>query len=207
MKTVYLDNGATSFPKAPGVGEAMAAYIEKVGCNVSRGSYAPAYEAAGKLLEIRERLSGLLGGPGPRNLIFTPGATWGLNMLLKGLLRSGDRVAVSPMEHNAVLRPLKQLEKQGVKIDYLPCDERGRLLLEEVPACLGSETRAVVLTHASNVSGGLMPVGEVGRICRERGILFLVDGAQTVGMVPVDMKAMGIDGLAFPGPKASAVWR
>ena len=201
MKTVYLDNGATSFPKAPGVGEAMAAYIEKVGCNVSRGSYAPAYEAAGKLLEIRERLSGLLGGPGPRNLIFTPGATWGLNMLLKGLLRSGDRVAVSPMEHNAVLRPLKQLEKQGVKIDYLPCDERGRLLLEEVPACLGSETRAVVLTHASNVSGGLMPVGEVGRICRERGILFLVDGAQTVGMVPVDMKAMGIDGLAFPGHK------
>ena len=86
MKTVYLDNGATSFPKAPGVGEAMAAYIEKVGCNVSRGSYAPAYEAAGKLLEIRERLSGLLGGPGPRNLIFTPGATWGLNMLLKGCL-------------------------------------------------------------------------------------------------------------------------
>lgn len=201
MRTVYLDNGATSFPKAPGVGEAMAEYIEKVGCNVSRGSYAPAYEAAGKLLEIRERLSGLVGGPGPRNLIFTPGATWGLNMLLKGLLRPGDRVMASPMEHNAVLRPLRQLEKQGVKVDYLPCDGRGRLLLKEVPACLTNDTRAVILTHASNVSGGLMPVGEMGRMCRERGILFLVDGAQTVGMVPVDMAAMGIDGLAFPGHK------
>ena len=201
MKALYLDNGATSFPKAPGVGKAMAEYVERVGCNVGRGGYAPAYSAAARLLEIRGALSRLVGGPGPRNLIFTPGATWGLNMLLKGLLRPGDRVVTSPMEHNAVLRPLRQLEQAGVEVACFPCDGRGRLLMEEVPGLLSPGTRAVVLTHASNVSGGVMPVEQVGRLCRERGIFFLVDGAQTVGVLPVDMAAMGIDGLAFPGHK------
>ena len=201
MRTVYLDNGATSFPKAPGVGRAMADYIEKVGCNIGRGGYAPAYDAAALALAVRERLSALVGGPGARNLIFTPGATYGLNFLLKGLLRPGDRVVTSPMEHNAVLRPLKQLERAGVRVDYLPCDGRGRLLLGRVGDLLTPDTRAVILTHASNVSGGVMPVGAVGALCRERRIFFLVDGAQTVGAVPVDMAAMGIDGLAFPGHK------
>ena len=112
-----MDNGATSFPKAPGVGRAMAEYVEQVGCNIGRGGYAPAYAAAGAVLEVRERLCALVNGPGARNVIFTSGATWGLNLLLKGLLRPGDRVVTSPMEHNAVLRPLKQLEKQGVIVD------------------------------------------------------------------------------------------
>ena len=201
MKTLYLDNGATSFPKAPGVGKAMAEYVEQVGCNVGRGGYAPAYSAASRLLEVRGTLSRLVNGPGPRNLIFTPGATWGLNLLLKGLLHPGDRVVTSPMEHNAVLRPLRQLEKAGVEVAYFPCDSRGRLQMDRVSELLTPGTRAVVLTHASNVSGGVMPVGQVGALCRERGIFFLVDGAQSVGVLPVDMAAMGIDGLAFPGHK------
>ena len=201
MRQVYLDNGATSFPKAPGVGRAMAEYVEQVGCNIGRGGYAPAYAAAGAVLEVRERLCALVNGPGARNVLFTSGATWGLNLLLKGLLRPGDRVVTSPMEHNAVLRPLKQLEKQGVIVDYLPCTDRGELMVEELPARLTAGTRAVMLTHASNVSGTVFPIEQVGKLCRERGIFFLVDAAQTLGALPVDMERMGIDGLAFPGHK------
>lgn len=201
MKQVYLDNAATSFPKAPGVSQAMADYLERVGCNISRGGYQPAYDAAQTVLEVRESLSRLLGAPGGRNVIFTPGATYSLNFLLKGLLRPGDRVVTSPMEHNAVLRPLTQLERQGAEIDYLPCTETGELCLEQVADHLTPDTRALVLTHASNVSGTVFPLAEVGALCRARGIFFLVDAAQTAGVLPIDMAAMGIDGLALPGHK------
>ena len=201
MRTVYLDNAATSYPKAPGVGAAMADYIERVGCNIGRGGYQRAYDAAGGVLEVRERLCTLVNGPGPRNVAFTSGATHGLNLLLKGLLRPGDRVVTSPMEHNAVLRPLRQLERAGVEVEYLPCTERGELVTENLAERLTPGVRAVVLTHASNVSGTRFPIGAVGALCRARGIFFLVDAAQTLGVLPVDMGAMGIDGLAFPGHK------
>lgn len=200
MREVYLDNAATSFPKAPGVGKAMAAYIDTVGRNIGRGSYAPAQAAAGVAWEVRERLCRLLGGPAPRNVIFTPGATYGLNFLLKGLLRPGDRVLTSPMEHNAVLRPLEQLKGRGVQVELLPCDGEGLLDLEALPPLLEG-ARAVILTHASNVTGGLMPVAQVGALCQARGVFFLVDAAQSAGHVPIDMAAMGIDGLALPGHK------
>ena len=132
MRTVYLDNAATSYPKAPGVGAAMADYIERVGCNIGRGGYQRTYDAAEGVLEVRERLCTLVNGPGPRNVAFTSGATHGLNLLLKGLLRPGDRVVTSPMEHNAVLRPLRQLERAGVEVEYLPCTERGELVTENL---------------------------------------------------------------------------
>ena len=201
MRTVYLDNAATSFPKAPGVGEAMAGYIARVGCNVGRGGYPGACAAGEAVLDLRERLARLVHAPDAANIILTPGATYSLNLLLKGLLRPGDRVLTSPMEHNSVLRPLRQLERGGVLVDYLPCDEQGALDLPRAEAMLRPGVRAVMLTHASNVSGCLMPVAEMGRLCRERGILFLVDAAQTLGSVDVDMEAFCIDGLAFPGHK------
>ena len=202
MRRVYMDNGATSYPKAPGVGEAMADYILNVGCNIGRGDYAAAYDAASLALETREQVKRLVNGPGARNVIFTPGSTHSLNYLIKGLLRPGDRVVTSPMEHNGVLRPLTQLQAEGVEVDFLPCNDKGELLLEEVPAHLTPGTRAVVLTHASNVCGTILPIGAVGKLCRERGIRFLVDASQTAGAVPIDMEEMGIDGLAFPGHKA-----
>ena len=201
MRKVYMDNAATSYPKAPGVGAAMANYIENVGCNIGRGGYQSAYDAAGVALDTRERLNALVHGPGARNVILTPGATYGLNFLLKGLLRPGDRVLTSPMEHNAVLRPLKQLEQAGVQVEYVPCDGRGVLDLERAGAQIGTKPRAVILTHASNVSGGMMPIEKIGPLCRRAGVFFLVDGAQTVGMHPVDMAEMCIDALAFPGHK------
>lgn len=202
MRKVYMDNGATSYPKAPGVGEAMADYIINVGCNIGRGGYEAAYDAASLALETREQLNRLVKGPGARNVIFTPGSTHSLNYLIKGLLKPGDRVVTSPMEHNGVLRPLTQLQEQGVEVDYLPCNDKGELLLERVEEHLTPGTRAVVLTHASNVCGTVMPIGAVGKLCRERDIFFLVDGSQTVGAIPVDMEDMCIDGLAFPGHKA-----
>ena len=200
MDAVYLDNAATSFPKAPGVGEAMCRYVERLGRNVGRGSYAPAMEAAGGVLAVREKLAALVGAPDPRNIIFTPGATWGLNLLLRGLLRPGDRVITSPMEHNAVLRPLEQLKAAGVAVELLPCTGRGELVLDGLAEKLDG-ARAVVLTHASNVSGTVFPIAQVGALCRAAGVFFLVDAAQTLGLLPVDMAAMGIDGLAFPGHK------
>lgn len=201
MRSVYLDNGATSYPKAPGVGEAMANYITNIGCNIARGGYQQAYDAAGRVLGIREKLNSLVNGPGSRNVVFTPGATAGLNMLLKGLLRPGDKVLTSPMEHNAVLRPLEQLKQRGVTVELLPCTERGELILEGLADRLTPDVRAVILCHGSNVSGTRFPIAQVGPLCRERGIFFLVDAAQTLGVIPVDMAAMAIDGLAFPGHK------
>ena len=200
MDAVYLDNAATSFPKAPGVGEAMCRYVERLGRNVGRGSYAPAMEAAGGVLAVREKLAALVGAPGPRHVVFTAGATHALNLLLKGLLRPGDRVLASPMEHNAVLRPLEQLKAAGVAVELLPCTGRGELVLDGLAEKLDG-ARAVVLTHASNVSGTVFPIAQVGALCRAAGVFFLVDAAQTLGLLPVDMAAMGIDGLAFPGHK------
>ena len=201
MGSVYLDNGATSYPKAPGVGEAMSRFITNVGCNIGRGDYQSAYDAAGRVLEVREKLSALVHGPGPRTVVFTGGATAALNQLLKGLLRPGDRVLTSPMEHNAVLRPLEQLRRQGVEVEYLPCTDRGELILEGLEDKLTAGVRAVVLCHGSNLSGTRFPIERVGPLCRARGIFFLVDAAQTLGSVPVDMAAMCIDALAFPGHK------
>lgn len=201
MRQVYLDNAATALPKAPGVGAAMADYVETVGCSIGRGGYRLACDAAGGVLAVREKLCALVNGPAPRNVCFTPGATYGLNFLLHGLLRPGDRVLTSPMEHNAVLRPLEQLRARGAAVEYLPCTERGELVLDGLEERLAGNVRAVVLTHASNVSGTLFPIERVGALCRARGVFFLVDAAQTLGTEPVDMAAMGIDGLAFPGHK------
>lgn len=201
MRKVYLDNGATSYPKAPGVGEAMAHFINDVGCNIGRGGYQAAYDAAALVLETREQLNAMLGGFGARNVIFTSGATASLNLLLKGLLRPGQRVLTTTMEHNAVLRPLTQLQKEGVEVIFLPCDESGALKLEACEQLIAKGADALIMSHASNVCGTIQPIARVGELCRANGIPFLVDGAQTVGMVPVNMEEMHIDALAFPGHK------
>ncbi|MCQ4895106.1 aminotransferase class V-fold PLP-dependent enzyme [Anaerotruncus sp. DFI.9.16] len=201
MQKVYFDHAATSFPKPPEVVSAMVAYMERVGSNVGRGGYASAYEAAGTVLAARERLCALLGGPDPRNVIFTLNVTEALNMILKGFLRPGDHVLVSAVEHNAVMRPLVQLSQTGVAFDRIPCDGEGALCLDALDGLVRPSTRAVVLTHASNVAGTIQPVAQVGAFCRAHGLRFIVDCAQTAGMEPVDMGSMGIDALAFTGHK------
>ncbi len=201
MNKIYLDNGSTSFPKAPGVGRAMADFIEKVGVNIGRGGYEEAYSAAEVVLDTREKLCRLFRFDKPENVIFTSGITASMNILLKGFLRPGDVVLTTSMEHNAVMRPLRQLEEKGVQVELIPCKSDGMLDLEALPGLLDRNPRAVVMTHASNVCGTVMPVKEVAALCRARGVRVMVDCAQSAGLIPVDMTDWGVDAVAFAGHK------
>ncbi|MCC8139351.1 MAG: aminotransferase class V-fold PLP-dependent enzyme [Lachnospiraceae bacterium] len=201
-KPIYFDQAATSYPKPPGVPEAMLRYMTEVGCNVNRGGYAAAYAAEDVLFETREMIAKLFGAEDCRNVVFTSGVTLSLNILLKGLLQPGDHVLVSSMEHNAVMRPLQQLKRQGVEFDRIPCAADGSMDTACLPGMLRKNTRAVVTTHASNVCGTLLPVAEIGKFCRENGLLYILDSAQTAGVFPINMEAMHIDAVAFTGHKS-----
>lgn len=198
---VYLDNAATSYPKAPGVASAMADYVEKVGATINRSSYASAQEAGLVTLSLRERLCRLFNHPDPTHAVLTPGATAGLNMVIKGLLRPGDHCLASSMEHNAVMRPLVQLEREGVAFERIPCDAQGRLRLEALPGMIKLNTRLVVMAHGSNVCGTVQDAEAVGKICRERGVPFALDAAQTAGHIEVDFERFGLAALVVPGHK------
>lgn len=198
---VYLDNAATSYPKAPGVASAMADYVEKVGATINRSSYASAQEAGLVTLSLRERLCRLFNHPDPTHAVLTPGATAGLNMVIKGLLRPGDHCLVSSMEHNAVMRPLVQLEREGVAFERIPCDAQGRLRLEALPGMIKLNTRLVVMAHGSNVCGTVQDAEAVGKICRERSVPFALDAAQTAGHIEVDFERFGLAALVVPGHK------
>lgn len=198
---VYLDNAATSYPKAPGVASAMADYVEKVGATINRSSYASAQEAGLVTLSLRERLCRLFNHPDPTHAVLTPGATAGLNMVIKGLLRPGDHCLVSSMEHNAVMRPLVQLEREGVVFERIPCDAQGRLRLEALPGMIKLNTRLVVMAHGSNVCGTVQDAEAVGKICLERGVPFALDAAQTAGHIEVDFERFGLSALVVPGHK------
>ena len=200
-KFIYFDQAATSFPKPACVSEAVVHYMTQVGCNINRGSYQGAYEAEEVIFETRELLTTLFGGSDPAHVIFTMNITYDMNMLLKGLLSSGDHVLVSSMEHNAVMRPLIQLEKQGVSFDRIPCYQDGLPELSALPRLLRPETKALVSLHASNVNGVVMPIRQLGRFSRENDLMFLLDTAQTAGFLPINLEEDGIDGLAFTGHK------
>ena len=170
MDIIYFDNGSTTFPKPAEVPAAMYQYMTAVGSNINRGGYERAYQTQELVYETRQMISALFHGGDCKNVVFTKNVTESLNILLKGFLRPGDHVLVSSMEHNAVMRPLAQLEGKGVSVSRIPCREDGTLRLEEAGRLLRPETRAVVMTHASNVCGTLMPLEEVGRFCQENGL-------------------------------------
>jgi len=211
---IYFDNAATSYPKPPPVADAMSDYLNNNGCSPSRGSYPGAIDAENALFDVRHALKEFFNASDESNVIFTPGDTWSLNLLIKGLARKGDAFFTSSMEHNSVVRPLHALETKGIISVYtLQCDKYGNLsdddLTEElrrimVSCASASDTttpRAVVMTHGSNVTGSILPVGAAGAFCREHDLFLIVDAAQTAGIVPIDIKAMGIDGLCFSGHK------
>lgn len=199
--SIYLDNGATSFPKAPGVGEAMLDYVNNIGANVNRSTYEASSEAEMVLIECRERLCTLFGTEDITHAVFTPGMTAGLNMLLKGFLRPGDHVIVSSLEHNAMMRPIRQLEAQGVEFSRIPADSRGITDPKDILPLIRPNTRLVAIMHASNVCGTLLPVKEISDICIERGLPVILDAAQTAGHYPVNMKELGLSALCVPGHK------
>lgn len=201
MERIYLDNGSTSFPKAPGVGAAMERYCNEIGVNIGRGGYEEAYSAEDVILETREKLCKLFGFDRPQNVVFTSGVTASLNMLLKGFLRPGDHVLTTSVEHNAVMRPLRQLERAGVEVTQIPCGTDGALQASEILRYLRPNSKAIVMTHASNVCGTVLPVQEAADICRRRGLRVIVDSAQTGGILEINMNEWGIDALAFAGHK------
>lgn len=201
MAQIYLDNASTSFPKPACVPEAVFRYMTACGSNVSRGGYAAAYSAEELVFETRERLCALFHGEDARCAVFTPNITVSLNVLLKGFLHPGDHVLVSSMEHNAVMRPLRQLQAQGVTFDRVPCRADGTLLLDAAGNLLRENTKLFVCLHASNVCGTLLPVAEIGAFCKRHHLRFFLDSAQTAGVFPIDMQKMCIDAVAFTGHK------
>ena len=195
MRRVYADNSATSFPKAPGVSDAMKDFLDNVGCNVNRGGYESSYSTALEILNVRKLLCELFSFNDPRNVIFTPGITYSLNMILNGFLREGDHVITTTMEHNGVMRPLYELTKSGVVYETVRCSRDGALDPKDIAGLINEKTKAVIMTHASNVCGTVLPIGEVSEICEKRGIRLIVDSAQTAGVLDIEMN--NIDALAF----------
>lgn len=203
MKKIYLDQASTSFPKASSVADVVYQYLSGSPVNVGRGGYQAAYDVEETIFETREQLRRLFhfsSGKG-KNIIFTPNITTSLNILLKGLLRPGDHVLVTSMEHNAVMRPLVQLTRSGVTFDRIPCTSDGSLLLDQAEKLLKPSTRLLVCLHASNVCGTIMPVQDIGDFCHKHGLLFILDTAQTAGTIPIDMESTHISALAFTGHK------
>lgn len=199
--SIYLDNAATSWPKPEAVYQAVDHFMREVGATPGRGGHRREEEAASLADETRAALAELFGAPDPNGVAFTMNATQAINMALKGLLKPGDHVITSSIEHNAVWRPLKALERRGVEVTAVPSARDGSLDPAEVEAAIRPSTRLIAMLHASNVLGTILPVAEIGALAHKHGLLFLVDAAQTAGAYPLDMDAMSIDLLAFPGHK------
>jgi cysteine desulfurase family protein len=199
---IYFDNAATSWPKPPEVAEAMLYEMQQVGANPGRAGHRLATEAGRAVYRAREAVAQVLGAPDPLRVVFGANVTWALNLALHGLLRPGDHVITSSVEHNSMMRPLRALEREGVAVTVVPCTAQGELDPQQVSAALRPTTALIALNHASNVVGTLLPVAEVATIAREHGALLLVDAAQTAGVWPIDMQAEGIDLVAFTGHKS-----
>lgn len=202
MTQIYLDHAATSFPKAPGVGQAVAQFLEQRAVNINRGSYEGAVDGALEVLSVRQTLCRLLGyGGDPRHCSFSSGVTMSLNLILQGLAKAGDHILISAMEHNAVARTAQLLKARGVQVELIPCDETGRVIPERFEAILRPNTALAAIQHASNVSGTIQPLKELGEICQKRGVPLVVDAAQTAGHYPIKMDEWKLSAVAFPGHK------
>lgn len=199
---IYFDNAATSWPKPPGVAEAMTRFIKEVGANPGRAAHRQAVESGRIVYGAREAVCELFNAPDPLRLVWCKNVTEALNLALRGLLRPGDHVVTSSMEHNSTMRPLRALEDGGVQVTVVSCSPQGVLNPAAVKAAIQPHTRLVALNHASNVVGTLLPVAEVGALCRQHDVLLLVDAAQTGGAYPLNMQADQIDLLGFTGHKS-----
>ena len=200
-KKIYFDNGSTSWPKAPGVEKAMSDLLTNGAFNINRGNYEGAYEVESVVYETRQLLADLFHCPDSRNVIFTPGITHSLNYFIKGFLKEGDHVIVSGLEHNAVMRPLHRMMEKGVTYDVAPTDIEGVVHPQDVEELIRPETKAIIMTHASNVCGTVVPIKEIGALCKKYNVFFVVDSAQSAGTIDVNMQECNIDFLAFTGHK------
>lgn len=198
---IYLDHAATSYPKPPQVLAAMNDFLERAGGNPGRSGHRLSIAAGRIVYDTRESLAEFFGVSHPLRVLFMHNATYALNTALQGLLHPGDRVVTGGMEHNAVMRPLRELEKHGIQVDVIPADADGTLSASACSAALQAGARLVVINHASNVTGTIAPIAEIAKLAHEAGALILVDAAQTAGVLPINITDMGIDLLAFTGHK------
>lgn len=198
---IYFDNAATSWPKPPDVLAAVEHCLKELGANPGRSGHTMSVKTNHMVNETRELLAWLFNIPDPERIVFTLNATDALNLAIKGLLKPGDHVITSTMEHNSVTRPLHTLAEAGVEVTKITCSPDGSLPLADVEQACRGNTRALVFTHASNVTGTLMPLAELGQLADRKGLVLVVDAAQTAGLFDIDATALGISLLAFPGHK------
>lgn len=198
---IYFDNAATTFPKPPEMWAAMVQCGKEYCGNPGRSGHAFSLKTGRGIFEARREIAELFGCRDSSGIVFTENATGALNTAIKGVLRSGDHVITTAMEHNSVLRPVKAMEKVGVENTILKCESDGTIDPERIKRSIKENTRLIVCTHASNVTGSIMPIAEIGAIAREKEILFLLDASQTAGCYPIDVNALQVDMLAAPGHK------
>ncbi|WP_074729586.1 aminotransferase class V-fold PLP-dependent enzyme [Paenibacillus naphthalenovorans] len=202
MSIIYLDHAASSWPKPPEVLKAMYDNMEHFAANPGRGSHEMAVKASRTLFEGRKQLAKLFHIKNPNDIAYALNTTMALNLALKGFLHEGDHVICTAVEHNSVRRPLEYLKKtKNINISYIKTDQKGHLAIDDLVSEINGNTKLIVCSHSSNLLGSILPVSEIGELCRDRGIKLLVDAAQTAGVLEIDVEKMGIDMLAFPGHK------
>jgi cysteine desulfurase family protein len=199
--SVYLDNAATTFPKPEQVYRAMDHALREIGVGPGRGSHRRGMDANRLVFETREEVAGLFCIRDSARVIFTHSATEALNLAINGLLKPGDHVVSTTMEHNSMVRPLRMAEKNGVEVTWVAGDQSGQVDSRQLFTAIRNNTRLVAVNHCSNVTGAIQPIGEIGDMTRKKGIWFLVDAAQSAGIIPIDVNAQNIDLLAVPGHK------
>ncbi|HPW68639.1 MAG: aminotransferase class V-fold PLP-dependent enzyme [Desulfomonilia bacterium] len=201
-RTVYLDNAATSWPKPPSTIHAMVEFDRSIGANPGRSGHSRSVDAGRVLIDTREAASGLFGVSNVLGVVFTKNITEALNTVILGLLKDGGHAVTTSLEHNSVMRPLNAVKACGADFSVAPCSKTGELDPGDIASLIRPDTRLIVMTHASNVTGTIMPLAEVASIARERDIPLCVDAAQTAGVIPIDMEAMSIGLLTFTGHKS-----
>lgn len=199
---VYLDNAATTFPKPPEVLKAACDFYAASGVNPGRTGFDLALEAEETLAGARQALTDFFGGSDRNRLVFSYNVTDALNLLISSVLEPGDHAITTCLEHNSVLRPMYRQAELGVDVDFVPFDSAGYVDPDDIARRIRPDTKLVVVNHGSNVIGTIQPVAEIGRRCRDRGVLFAIDAAQTAGLVPIDVAAMNIDVVCFTGHKS-----
>ncbi len=198
---IYMDHGATSWPKPQAVLDAIQQALTVYGANPGRGAYDMALNASRQIYMARQVLTEFFHGENPQRLVFTNNTTQGVNYAVQGLLEPGDHVLYSPLEHNAVWRPIMALQEKGIAVEMIVPGKGDVISADDVERQIKENTKMIVCVHASNITGAIQPIGEIGRLARQRDILFLVDAAQSAGILPLDIQEMRIDLLAAPGHK------
>ena len=198
---IYLDNAATTLMKPDCVAKAVVNALNSMG-NSGRGVHGTSLSASRVIYDTRAALAALFHAPSPARVAFTSNSTEALNTAIFGLFQAGDHVISTDWEHNSVLRPLYAMQQQGVEVDFVPADTQGRINYDDFARLLRRNTRAIVCTHASNLTGDMLDIARIGRFAHEHGLLFIVDASQTAGALPIDMGLMHMDVLCFTGHKS-----